>query len=588
MNCFVPLLMAVFGVCAFGAQAQQPSATADNDSQQVSSVSLETDSDDPVPETDAPILRRRWRADPDKFTFAILGDRTGADYRSWQIFDRSIEEINLSRPDFVVMVGDMIEGNAEPDAVTAQWGEFVRHVDLLESPFMYLPGNHDVGTPAGAEYWKQHLGRTYTSFVYKKSLFLLLNTEEVQESAGNSFGATQMEYALNRLDSSASMRHTFIFMHQPAWAMPSLRAEWERIEQALGDRPYTVFAGHTHTLSMTVRDGRRYFALGATGGVLDENPIEETGAFHHYTLVTMARDLSGRDSAYVSIRQPGNVWRENISTGAFYRDAARMVRIAAIDAKGWNTPSVEITIAASVQNPFGEPATAALGVSGLKRDGWRLLAGDTTRAVILPGQTLKRTLRFAAPQATLLPVPTIAVRRQYRGTPLATVYQPVPLAPDSLFRPIGEWNVAGVFSPDADSATFHALTNGLPLTSSPSTARVDWRRAEADEGFLSVDRLFGQRVNSVAYATCAIYSPHARITAARVWANDSADVFVNGTRVNERPFTLDSGETEYAALSLRAGWNKVVVRTGNATGRWTLLVRVADLAGDLRFAPQRP
>ncbi|HOT37998.1 MAG TPA: hypothetical protein PLT86_15150, partial [Candidatus Latescibacteria bacterium] len=80
-------------------------------------------------EEDAFLLPDRVRSNPDKFTFAILGDRTGSDRQSWRIFDRSVEEINLSRPDFVIMVGDMIEGHDYPEEVAAQWEEFQSHAD---------------------------------------------------------------------------------------------------------------------------------------------------------------------------------------------------------------------------------------------------------------------------------------------------------------------------------------------------------------------------------------------------------------------------------------------------------------------------
>ena len=255
------------------------------------------------------VLPNRIRGNPGKFTFAILGDRTGSDRDSWRVFDRSIEEINLARPDFVIMLGDMIEGHLYPEEVAAQWEEFQSHTDRLEAPFMVIPGNRDVGTAAGADYWSRNLGRNYRSFVHQNVLFLLLNTEEVQDSAGNRFGTEQLQYAIDVLSRQTSVRHTFVCMHQPAWALPSSGNEWKRIEEALGDRPYTVFAGHTHRFVVEHLNGRRHFSLGPTGGYLDANPIDGESSFQHYTLITVDKNAAGVDSAFVSVRRPGAVWQ---------------------------------------------------------------------------------------------------------------------------------------------------------------------------------------------------------------------------------------------------------------------------------------
>ncbi|HOS64101.1 MAG TPA: metallophosphoesterase [Candidatus Latescibacteria bacterium] len=535
-------------------------------------------------EEDAFLLPDRVRSNPDKFTFAILGDRTGSDRQSWRIFDRSVEDINLSRPDFVIMVGDMIEGHDYPEEVAAQWEEFQSHADRLEAPFMFLPGNQDVGTPAGAEYWKKNLGRQYNAFLHRRTLFLLLNTEEIHGETGNRFGDEQVEFALRALEQHADVRHTFVFMHQPAWALPSFAAEWERIEEALGNRPCTVFCGHLHSLSVEERNGHRYFSLGPSGARVDANPLDESAPFHHYTLVTLDTGADGRDSAHVSIRQPGNVWRPAELTAR----AAPAVRVAARPGKRPGRPRNQSVVGVSVRNPHEDTLNATVRISGLHPDGWRLATGDTTRFTVQPGETVDREFRFTRPRERLLPLPYAVIQREYRGNLLPSVRQPLPVIPDSVFRPVTEWHVAGVFSPDADSATVVALTTGRPLEGPPTASRVDWRTASVVDGVLSLDRLFGLRDSSVAYATFALFSPREHVTLGRIRANDRADLFVNGVQANEQPFRVTSSDPDYALLPLRAGWNLIVVRVGNVTGRWTLSMQVADPEGDLRLAGTRP
>jgi len=207
---------------------------------------------------------------------------------------------------------------------------------------------------------------------------------------------------------------------------------------------------------------------------------------------------------------------------------------------------------------------------------------------VQPGETVDREFQFTRPRERLLPLPYAVIQREYRGNLLPSVRQPLPLVPDSVFRPVTEWHVAGVFSPDADSATVIALTTGRPLEGSPTASRVDWRTASVADGLLSLDRLFGLRDSSVAYATCAVFSPREHTTLARVRANDRADLYVNGVQANEQPFRVTSSDSDYALLPLRAGWNLIVVRVGNVTGRWTLSMQVADPEGDLRLAGSRP
>jgi serine/threonine-protein phosphatase CPPED1 len=73
----------------------------------------------------------------------------------------------------------------------------------------------------------------------------------------------------------------------PAWQKdgnPGL----DRLRAALGDRPYTAFAGHCHNYQRTVFDGRDHIRLGPTGGVriLDT----DDGDWDHITTVTVTAD----------------------------------------------------------------------------------------------------------------------------------------------------------------------------------------------------------------------------------------------------------------------------------------------------------
>ena len=59
------------------------------------------------------------------------------------------------RPEFVVSVGDLIEGYTDDPAVLdREWDEFEGFVGRLQMPFFYVPGNHDMSNAVMAEEWQ--------------------------------------------------------------------------------------------------------------------------------------------------------------------------------------------------------------------------------------------------------------------------------------------------------------------------------------------------------------------------------------------------------------------------------------------------
>ena len=87
------------------------------------------------------MVERPFSDDPDKFSFAIIGDKTGGGQDKWHVFDRAIAEINALKPDFAIMVGDLIQGyTTDLEQIESEWREFWGHESALEAPFIPLPG----------------------------------------------------------------------------------------------------------------------------------------------------------------------------------------------------------------------------------------------------------------------------------------------------------------------------------------------------------------------------------------------------------------------------------------------------------------
>ncbi len=203
--------------------------------------------------------------DPDQFSFAVVADRTG-EHRG-QVFERAIAQLNLLQPQFVMSVGDFIEGmNYEPKILAAEWKEFQGYVKKLEMPFFYVAGNHELANDVQIAEWDKRFGkRYYYQFMYKRVLFLVLNCEYHQNAT---IDKKQQEWALKTLEANKDVRWTFIFVHRPQiwWDEHIKKSGWEPIEKTLAGRKYNVFVGHIHNYATYERNGMTYYQLATTGG----------------------------------------------------------------------------------------------------------------------------------------------------------------------------------------------------------------------------------------------------------------------------------------------------------------------------------
>jgi hypothetical protein len=268
-----------------------------------------------------------FQNNPDNFQFAVIGDRTGGHRPG--VFSAGMTVLNLLQPEFVMSVGDFIEGYVDgqddnESVLESQWAEIDERVGALDMPMFFVQGNHDVNFDPSEKVWFDRVGasRGYGHFVYKDVLFLLISTEdkpkqnvdaelrakydaikagelkdpeeiqkvivELEHWAGQiNISDAQVEYFAKVLASNPQVRWTIGFMHSPPWVQ-SDPGNFARIESLLQDRPYTMFAGHTHTYNYTMRNGRDYIIMGMTGAGVQ--PTESLGNMDHVAWVTMTNE----------------------------------------------------------------------------------------------------------------------------------------------------------------------------------------------------------------------------------------------------------------------------------------------------------
>jgi len=237
-----------------------------------------------------PWTHLRLNNDPADFKFAIVSDRTGG-HRA-RVFSQAVEQLNLLQPEFVVSVGDLVEGyhkEEEGAKLAEEWKEFQGYVNKLQMPFFYVPGNHDLSNAFEENVWKEKFGRRYFHFVYRHVLFLCLNADDPPGQEGG-IGPEQIAYCKRTLDDNRNVRWTIVLLHRPLWAQPNVAKNgWLEVENLLSGRSYTVFAGHVHRYQKFVRNGQRYYQLATTGGGSKMRGVAY-GEFDHIAWVTMKKD----------------------------------------------------------------------------------------------------------------------------------------------------------------------------------------------------------------------------------------------------------------------------------------------------------
>jgi len=219
------------------------------------------------------------------FQFAIVTDRTGGHRPG--VFMDGVSKLNLLQPEFVMSVGDLIEGYTEDTArLNWEWRQFNGFIDSLQMPFFYIPGNHDITNKVMEDKWKEIFGKTYYHFIYQDVLFLCLNSEDNYRGAGKgTIDTEQYDYIKKVLSNNFDVKWTLLFMHQPLWNQKDTK-RWKDVENLLSERKHTVFVGHNHRYRKYERNNGKYFVLATTGGGSSLRGAN-FGEFDHVVWITM-------------------------------------------------------------------------------------------------------------------------------------------------------------------------------------------------------------------------------------------------------------------------------------------------------------
>jgi len=225
-------------------------------------------------------LSRISVADPNDFTFAVMGDNKG----NHSVFEPLLQNIDHDKDiAFAIDCGDLVR-----EGRVGLYRRFLHQVqENLAIPFLTAIGNHDLnkGSPHTQNY-QEIFGPTYYSFQVGKSYFIVLDA-----TTESGFDKTERQWLEKELQKGQTSKARFVFMHVPVFDPrggtfhKSLPDKDQQDLLALFRR-YKVthlFASHLHGYFSGVWAGVPYTITGGAGARLQGKDPEHF--FHHYVTV---------------------------------------------------------------------------------------------------------------------------------------------------------------------------------------------------------------------------------------------------------------------------------------------------------------
>jgi hypothetical protein len=169
----------------------------------------------------------------------------------------------------------------------------------------------------------------------------------------------------------------------------------------------------------------------------------------------------------------------------------------------------------------------------------------------------------------------------------------IKLEPKRSFIPV--WNVIGPF-PDIKRP--NQSYSGMDSIYRPEVVidtaeiitgikhkRLYWKVLKPDtEGFVSFDKTIKPEQSAIFYALTYIYSPQPRLASLFIGSDDAMKVYYNYSRVySQRGGKLMEPDQGRIFIRVNKGWNRLLLKIENRSGRFGFYARIPDRENIFRF-----
>jgi predicted phosphodiesterase len=398
-------------------------------------------------------------AGEDRFTFAVLGDRTGGARAG--VYESVVAEVSFFDPDFIITVGDHIEGYAfDKQETEQQWDEFKEIMESSGIKYYLTPGNHDIWDDQSEEIYRDRVGDLNKAFKVDNTRFIIFDVS--RNSGIDDFTEEQVKWLTKELEKSEDAAHTLVFLHKPFWCEDFSFGRESRLHALFLEHGVTaVFSGHYHRYFYTERDGIRYYCVGSSGGSMWSS--EREGSFYCYLLCQVAGDsLRVELMEPDSFRPVDSVTMEGVmDLTSFKNESVELSEIRVEGTSLTGTARVSITVTNSSEKTLGDTARWDL------REGWTV-EPETDYIEVPPGEVGQLTAIVSA-DGLVFPVPRLRISLPYRDEEPFEIVEYLNVRRTEQATRVGE-------APAIDGL----IEDGVWRSATPETEYFGWRGGETE------------------------------------------------------------------------------------------------------------
>lgn len=338
----------------------------------------------------------------ESFTFVVFGDRTGGPRSGVKVLAKAVDTATWLDPDFVITVGDLVQGYNTPEQWLKEMREYKTIMDALPMSWYPVAGNHDVyarpATPGGhTGLYQEHFAPLYYAFDHKFAHFIVLFSDESLSFSNPARNQNMSPEQLAWLEAdlaATDAERIFVFIHHPRWLDQYAGSNWPAVHQLFADdaRPTTIIGGHIHNIRDDGHaDNVHYLTMGTVGA----HPEREYShsSIDHIALVHVRPD---RESV---VHIPIDAVRPASDFPGWESDEIRdLNRAAWIELEGnaaiGTAPGETRRVSATLTNPTRKPILLNLTADAPR--GWTITPSET-RATLQPGETIDWAFDAIAP-----------------------------------------------------------------------------------------------------------------------------------------------------------------------------------------------